>query len=87
MSASSKNSGPSKFIKGTITDDWDNRLPVRFSERTIVVLDSVLIEPPYAAENCKAPQKNHKELQRVKELVTREREKLTKDNTLGRRGG
>jgi len=52
-----------------------------------VVLDSVLIEPPYAAENCKAPQKNHKELQRVKELVTREREKLTKDNTLGRRGG
>jgi len=47
----------------------------------------VLIEPPYSVEDCKAPVKHAKQLERVKELVKNEQEKMQKDNTLGRRGG
>jgi hypothetical protein len=52
-----------------------------------MVLDNVLIEPPYGVEDCKAPAKHVKQLERVKELVKNEQEKMQKDNTLGRRGG
>lgn len=50
-------------------------------------MDNVLIEPPYGVNDCKAPAKNAKQLERVKELVKNEQEKTQKDNTLGRRGG
>jgi hypothetical protein len=63
-------------------------LPVRWHNgKSIIVLDNVLIEPPYGVEDCKAPAKHIKQLERVKELVKNEQEKMQKDNTLGRRGG
>lgn len=58
------------------------RLPVRWNDKKIVVLDNVTIEPPYDADDCKAPAKHSKQLERVRELVRREREKVA-----GRRGG
>lgn len=64
-----------------------SRLPVRWHNKSIFVLDSVLIEPPYGVEDCKAPAKNAKQLERVRELVRNEQERMQKDNTLGRRGG
>jgi hypothetical protein len=64
-----------------------SRLPVRWQNKSIVVLDSVLIEPPYGVEDCKAPAKHAKQLERVKELVRNEQEKLQKENALSRRGG
>jgi hypothetical protein len=62
-------------------------LPVRWQNKSIIVLDNVIIEPPYGMEDCKAPSKHAKQLERVKELVKNEQEKMQKDNTLGRRGG
>lgn len=62
-------------------------LPVRWHEKSIIVMDNVLIEPPYGVNDCKAPPKNAKQLERVKELVKNEQEKSQKDNTLGRKGG
>jgi hypothetical protein len=59
-------------------------LPVRWNDKKIVVLDTVTIEPPYDADDCKVAdaKKNAKQLARVKELVRTEREKVA-----GRRGG
>jgi hypothetical protein len=51
------------------------RLPVRWNDKSIVVLDNVIIEPPYGVEDCKAPTKHGKQLERVKDLVRREKEK------------
>jgi len=65
----------------------DRTLPVRWHNQSIIVLDNVLIEPPYNVEDCKAPAKHGKQLERVKELVKNELEKIRKDTTLGRRGG
>jgi len=65
----------------------DRTLPVRWHNKSIVVLDNVLIEPPYNVEDCKAPAKHGKQLGRVKELVKNELERMPKDTTLGRRGG
>jgi len=65
----------------------DKTLPVRWHNKSIIVLDNVLIEPPYGVEDCKAPPKHAKQLERVKELIKIELEKMQKDNTLGRRGG
>ena len=60
---------------------------MRWHNKSIIVLDNVLIEPPYGVEDCKAPAKYGKQLERVKELVKNELEKMPKDNTMGRRGG
>jgi protein LSM12 len=62
-------------------------LPVHWHNKSIIVMDNVRIEPPYGVEDCKAPTKHAKQLERVKELVKNEQEKMQKDNTLGRRGG
>jgi protein LSM12 len=62
-------------------------LPARWNNKSIIVLDNVVIEPPYGVEDCKAPPKHVKQLERVKELVKNELERVQKDNTLGRRGG
>lgn len=64
-----------------------NSLPVSWRNKSIVVLDDVLIEPPYGVEDCRAPAKHAKQLERVKDLVRNEQEKMQKDNTLVRRGG
>jgi len=65
----------------------DKTLPVRWHEKSIIVLDNVIIEPPYDVENCKAPIKHDKQLQRVRELVKNELAKMPKENTWDRRGG
>jgi len=65
----------------------DKTLPVRWHNKSIIVLDNVLIEPPYDVDDCKAPTKHAKQLERVKELVKKERAKMPKDDTIGRRGG
>jgi len=62
-------------------------LPVRWHNDSIIVLDNVLIEPPYGVHNCKAPAKQLKQLERVKELVKNELAKMPNDTTIGRRGG
>ncbi len=46
-----------------------------------------MIDPPYEVDDCKAPSKHAKQLERVKELVRLEREKMPKDTAVGRRGG
>lgn len=55
---------------------------MHWNDKKIVVLDNVTIEPPYDADDCKAAPKHAKQLERVKDLVRREREKVA-----GRRGG
>jgi len=65
----------------------DKTLPVRWHNKSIIVLDNVLIDPPYEVDDCKAPSKHVKQLERVKELVRLEREKMPKDSAVGRRGG
>ncbi|KIW05733.1 uncharacterized protein PV09_03590 [Verruconis gallopava] len=44
-------------------------LPVRWSEKRIVVLDSVLVEPPYGVENVKAPGNKSQALAQIQRIV------------------
>lgn len=46
-----------------------NRLPCRWSNDTIVVLDEVLIQPPYDVDSCKANSSSASSLARVKKVV------------------
>lgn len=45
------------------------RLPVRWQNQSIIVLEVVVIEPPYGPENCRATNKDPTALQRVKKVV------------------
>lgn len=50
--------------------DYNDRLPCRWSKDTIVVMDEVLITPPYSVENCKANSTSAASLARVKKVVS-----------------
>jgi hypothetical protein len=52
-------------------------------------MDTITIDAPYGANDCKAPAKSAKQLERVRELVRKvqEKEKPLKDSTFERRGG
>ena len=45
------------------------RLPCRWAKDTIVVLDEVVITPPYNVENCRANSNAAGSLERVKKVV------------------
>lgn len=45
-------------------------LPCRWSKDTIVVMDEVLITPPYSVDNCKANSSSGASLARVKKVVS-----------------
>ncbi|RKP04977.1 anticodon-binding domain-containing protein [Thamnocephalis sphaerospora] len=51
-----------------IFDALSKTLPCRWHEQTIVVLDEVLVEPPYTVESCKANASSSSSLARVKKL-------------------
>ncbi|KAI9348368.1 anticodon-binding domain-containing protein [Pilaira anomala] len=53
-------------------------LPCRWSKDTIVVMDEVLITPPYSAENCRANSSSAASLARVKKVLEGERKRLQK---------
>lgn len=47
-----------------------HRLPVRWHDQNIIVLDVVIIEPPYGPNDCTSPSKDETALQRVKKVVS-----------------
>ncbi|KAK4519611.1 Sodium- and chloride-dependent GABA transporter 1 [Mucor velutinosus] len=53
-------------------------LPCRWSKDTIVVMDEILITPPYGVENCKANATSSALLARVKKVLEGERKRLAK---------
>ncbi|GAA5811806.1 hypothetical protein MFLAVUS_005251 [Mucor flavus] len=53
-------------------------LPCRWSKDTIVVMDEVLITPPYSVDNCKANSSSGASLARVKKVLEGERKRLQK---------
>ncbi|KAG2190708.1 hypothetical protein INT46_002521 [Mucor plumbeus] len=53
-------------------------LPCRWSKDTIVVLDEILITPPYGVENCKANATSAALLARIKKVLEGERKRLAK---------
>ncbi|KAH0553230.1 hypothetical protein GP486_006605 [Trichoglossum hirsutum] len=67
-----------------IFDALSKTLPSRWYETRIIVLDTVMIYPPYEVENCKA-EKDSNTLQRVKMVLGEERKKLA--DRMGRKGG
>ncbi|KAI9769046.1 MAG: hypothetical protein M1839_003809 [Geoglossum umbratile] len=67
-----------------IFDALSKTLPSRWHEARIIVLDTVMIYPPYEVENCKA-EKDSTALQRVKMVLGEERKKLA--DRMGRKGG
>ncbi|KAI9708386.1 MAG: hypothetical protein M1820_004090 [Bogoriella megaspora] len=52
-------------------------LPARWHETSMIINDSVRIDPPYRIEDCKAPSDQALILQRVKIVLENERKKLT----------
>jgi len=67
-----------------IFDALSKTLPSRWHEARIIVLDTVMIYPPYEVENCKA-EKDSTALQRVKKVLGEERKKIA--DRMGRKGG
>ncbi|KAI8390866.1 anticodon-binding domain-containing protein [Radiomyces spectabilis] len=59
-----------------IFDALAKTLPCRWSNDTIIVLDEVLISPPYEVENCKANASAAASLARVKKVLEGERRRL-----------
>ncbi|KAI8886059.1 hypothetical protein K501DRAFT_214514 [Backusella circina FSU 941] len=53
-------------------------LPCRWAKDTIVVMDEILIVPPYRVEDCKANSTSSASLARVKKVLEGERRKLEK---------
>ncbi|KAI8063403.1 anticodon-binding domain-containing protein [Gilbertella persicaria] len=53
-------------------------LPCRWSKDTIVVMDEILISPPYGVEDCKANATSAALLARVKKVLEGERKRLLK---------
>ncbi|KAI8092496.1 anticodon-binding domain-containing protein [Halteromyces radiatus] len=61
-----------------IFDALTKTLPCRWSNDTIVVMDEVIITPPYGIENCKANASSAASLARVKKVLEGERRRLKK---------
>lgn len=59
-----------------IFDALSRTLPVRWSNQSIVVLDEVIIHPPYTLDACKAPTSAQNALARVKMVLEGERRRL-----------
>ncbi|KAG0163760.1 hypothetical protein DFQ28_011205 [Apophysomyces sp. BC1034] len=59
-----------------IFDALSKTLPCRWSNETIVVLDEVLIPPPYDVEGCKANASSSASLARVRKVLEGERRRL-----------
>ncbi|KAI7872674.1 anticodon-binding domain-containing protein [Spinellus fusiger] len=59
-----------------IFDALHKTLPCRWSNDTIVVLDEVLIAPPYTIDHCKANSSSAASLARVKKVLEGERRRL-----------
>ncbi|KAI8646962.1 anticodon-binding domain-containing protein [Parasitella parasitica] len=53
-------------------------LPCRWSKETIVVMDEILITPPYGIDDCKANASSAASLTRVKKVLEGERKRLVK---------
>ncbi|CAG8593564.1 5710_t:CDS:2 [Ambispora leptoticha] len=60
-----------------IFDALSKTLPVRWAEEKIVVLDEVVINPPYDLENCKANSSASGSLARVKKVLEGEKKRLS----------
>jgi hypothetical protein len=60
----------------TSTDRQPHRLPTRWHDTSIIVLDAVRINPPYRPEDCLAAAKDATALARVKKILDFERKKL-----------
>jgi len=68
-----------------IFDALSNTLPSRWHEAEIIVLDRVVISPPYSVNDCKAGEGAATALQQVKKVLGEERKKLA--DRMGRKGG
>ncbi|KAI9478530.1 MAG: anticodon-binding domain-containing protein [Benjaminiella poitrasii] len=53
-------------------------LPCRWSKDTIVVMDEILITPPYGVDDCKANANSASLLARIKKVLEGERKRLAK---------
>ncbi|KAI9824875.1 MAG: hypothetical protein M1832_001480 [Thelocarpon impressellum] len=77
-----------------IYDALSRTLPVRWHEQSIIVLDVVMIAPPYTVETCQAAAKDAHPLQRVRKVLEMEKKKLADRSrpaggggVAGRKGG
>ncbi|CAG8644243.1 12807_t:CDS:2 [Funneliformis caledonium] len=59
-----------------IFDALSKTLPCRWSKETIIVLDEVIINPPYDIDNCKANQSATGSLARVRKVLEGEKRRL-----------
>jgi hypothetical protein len=53
-----------------------SNIPVRWHNQEIIVLDHVIIVPPYRPEDCKAGKDKQETLIRVRKILEGERKKL-----------
>ncbi|CAJ0874080.1 22087_t:CDS:2, partial [Entrophospora sp. SA101] len=59
-----------------IFDALSKTLPCRWADEKIVVLDEVIINPPYDLENCKASSSASGSLARVRKVLEGEKRRL-----------
>lgn len=59
-----------QIYKSSVLISSISSLPCRWSKDTIVVMDEILITPPYSVDNCKANSTSAASLARVKKVVT-----------------
>ncbi|KEQ99784.1 hypothetical protein AUEXF2481DRAFT_1266 [Aureobasidium subglaciale EXF-2481] len=61
-----------------IFDALKRLLPTRWHEQQIVVSDSVIISPPYTANDCEAPKGKDQALDRIRMILNGERDKIAR---------
>lgn len=77
----------SEFRSGSANSGGHSNIPVRWHNQEIIVLEHVIIVPPYRAEDCKAGKDKQDSLGRVRKILDGERRKLKEKEERARKGG
>ncbi|KAI9803810.1 MAG: hypothetical protein M1825_001690 [Sarcosagium campestre] len=71
----------------SIFDALSRTLPTRWHDESIIVLDAVMIAPPYTPSDCKAAPKDKTALNRVLKVLEMERKKFPEQKTSNSENG
>lgn len=70
-----------------IFDQLERQYDCRWHEKNIIVLDVVMITPPYTQESCRAKPEHANQLERVKKMLDNIRARMSDGSRLPEAGG